>query len=371
MLKKNLRTILILVLLCSISLFIGSSTLRAKNQREKAVWQADIGSTIISPPVVSYPYLFVQTTKNIVALDFDTGDELWKTNWPRDPIVSINTANEVPLILEGNMLIAQRENSPVGVFSADTGELIWQQQSVPESSAYVINVHEGDIYIARYNSNLRSVNLANGVENWYATVPSRKIPQNIFHKDNLVYLFTGTSLSIFNQANGIEIIDKDRIQGVVGGQAEDKDVFYLAYIQGECSFTSLEISNLSENWCVSAKKASPLSRVNAVVVHGEVVYVSGSKLVALSKQTGEVLWSISGDTFSTPYFYQEKLYVQGKTQIFEIDQKTGKINKSIPLPEIFPVISWGLYRQVDIVGYEDYLFVSSGSNLYSFSLSQE
>jgi len=327
------------------------------------VWKFDAQSAVVGSPIFDGNNVYIQTETDVLALKSSTGTMIWKTSVLR----SSGDTDRHFLQIKDKILMVFRKESPALALSAETGDILWGNQPI-DRDVIDVSVYEDILYEARYSSFLTSYAIYSGNINWSSNVPSRT-SLYIFPEKDVVYLGTSSGLLAFDAAKGQVMWEYD-LKGLAGGMAKVNNILYLAFIKGECSFAAFDIQSLSYLWCIPKDNVSALSVINNVLVENNVVYVSGNKLVAVSSDSGNLIWqSETRDNFGPPVLSNNQMYTQGQSRIYEISLTTGKGESMFSYPNMY-IISWMSRSNIAPVIINDLILITIKNNLYAYKLNK-
>ena len=127
------------------------------------VWSVDVGEGPQSPAVVD-GVIYVATRYAVVALDADTGDELWRTEAPDDATVvelALDTASDTVV---ASAYTDPRNDGSIFALSMDDGSLRW---STPIAAPwYAPSVSDGTAFVWSHDAVLYAVSVETGAIRW-------------------------------------------------------------------------------------------------------------------------------------------------------------------------------------------------------------
>lgn len=353
-------TLIILVTISTFVLFYSSRDESSSIGTLK--WEFDAENKIVSPPLPQSPYIFLQTKNSILALELSTGKVVWD-------IPAQYSSGEIDrnfLGLKDNSLIVSRESNSIFVVSANTGKLIWGKKL--NKDVLDMEIYENTLYEAQYSAFLTSYDLFSGDVKWTANLPSRTSVY-IFPDSDIVYLGTNSSLFAYSSSNGQMVWHYD-FGGLVGNMVKNGNVLYVGFVKEErCTFEALNLESLESIWCLSREDAAPFLEISDMLVENNSLFVSGSRLMALSTASGKIVWNIEKNNyFSGLNIYKNQIYVQSRTEIYKFNKIDGKGSSVFSYPSTY-ILSWMSYSSINPVVYEGYIFITNNKKLYAYQLS--
>jgi outer membrane protein assembly factor BamB len=332
------------------------------NKLGQLAWEFDAQNEIIDSPLFDGTNIYLQSRTHVSAINPSSGSLVWKT-----PIMpSSGAARDNFLKMKDDTLVVIRAENPVVALSKQTGDVIWENQAT-HHRVLDASTFEDTVYEARQSWALTSFDLHSGEINWYSNVPDRT-SLFIFPEKDIVYLGTGSSLLAINASNGQLVWEHDW-KGLSGRMAKENHVLYLTFFaQRECAFAALDMRSLRFLWCISGKNDLAFSDINSVLVKDNVFYISGSKLIALAADTGKLIWqSEIRDSFGTLHIYQNKMYVQGQTKVYEVNLSTGKGHIMFSYPNMY-ITKWMAYSNIEPIIVNDQILITIENNLFAYKL---
>ena len=137
-------------------------------------WQADVSGEVVAQPIYDSGKIVIHTTRDdLIALDSETGDEVWMlTN--KQPKLTLR-GSATPSISKGGIVYG-RADGFVSVALLETGEALWQIPVARPSGATELDrlvdvdmqpiISNGVVYALAYNGNLVAIDLLKGEQLW-------------------------------------------------------------------------------------------------------------------------------------------------------------------------------------------------------------
>jgi hypothetical protein len=179
-------------------------------------WVADIGSIV--PPITAGGRVLVAAPSEIHALQAETGQRLWRA--PLEGPV------RAPMLIRGNLLLAQIEPDQLVALHLDTQAIAWR---LPIGSGRVqMNADERAVYLTMPDSRVVCVGLADGSIGWQRTLEGT-LSEPALGRDRVLIGSTTNSLWALDPDSGdVEWMWPGRIFGgdVIGATVDD-DVVYV------------------------------------------------------------------------------------------------------------------------------------------------
>ena len=290
------------------------------------MWIFEADGRVISTPVVKNSLVFIRTKDSIYALDGMSGKIIWQAKSRYDYYLSV-----APQTFE-NYLIVPEKYSRVGIFDIKTGQRIWQFLSNYEGrkdANFNSNVEEltcinNILYVARKNWKLSSYDLINNLVNWENNVEGRT-SLYIAADDQAVYLGSGHSLLAYEAKTGKKLwqIDYESFVGPI--LLDGTTLFVTLNYLNDTRLVALDLGTLLVKWQINYNLINE-TLINSLTIEGGVLYAGGSKLTAISKDDGSIMWSTREiGNIGKPVVINNKIYVRNtKTSLFEFDIETGQ-----------------------------------------------
>ena len=241
-----------------LGLAIGHSIHLIDPESGETVWQAKVDEEFTAGPGIGDGLVAaVDNNGDLLAFDLTSGEKLWQAAVKREVLTS-------PLVAQGKVVV-RTVDGQVMAFSTDQGTMTWRfRKNVPALSLHgssglvLINNQEG--FLTGFGSGkLVASNLISGQILWEASVSEQR------------------------GRNEIErLTDIDTTPVVMG------DTLYVASYQG--GIVSFSLSQRKVHW------NTPVSLFQEIAVDKNQLYATDEKgrVVSLSRDKGEILWSQEG-----------------------------------------------------------------------------
>jgi outer membrane protein assembly factor BamB len=279
--------------------YFGSRGLYALDMKGNVKWERDLGDMNTgfgegSSPALDGDRLVVNWDHEgesfIVALDKNTGKELWRT--PRDEKTTWST----PLIVEhqGKKQVITAATKKVRSYDLADGTLLWEGPALTPSCVaspvhangvvYVMSGYRGSaIYAIRLAEANGVITAAHQAIAWKHDRDTPWVPSPLLYGDELYFLKSNNGiLSVFNTKTGERIYGEQRLEGVANVYASPVGAAGRVYIAGREGAVAViqrgpQFKLLALNQLDDGFDASP-------VVVGNEIYLRGRKhLYRISK----------------------------------------------------------------------------------------
>lgn len=291
---------------------------------DMSFWSIDLGTenSLIVQPKLYEDSVYIQTETYISSYDINTGNRNWKTHFSLEnqEISSWNNPNSI--LVNDNNVFVDSKRKKVYVFDKQTGEMKWVEK-YPDLAREIndMMLYQNMLIISRHNSFLAAYNDLSGDFLWGNSVPSRTEAKLFPYKEYII-LATLDSLVFYDINNGVK--ETYNLNGSVDGYSLEQSNLFVVYDEGECTFSSLNIDVMENNWCTSIPFDFSLNNMN-IVYDNSTVYFFGNHLYALNKDTGEVLWEEKSERIINKlYIVGEYLYIIESGFISKLDKTTGE-----------------------------------------------
>jgi outer membrane protein assembly factor BamB len=140
---------------------------------------------------------------------------------------------------------------------------------------------------------------------------------------NVVYLSTSDTLQGIDPSTGEVLWEKD-FGSLITKILLDGNTLYLLLPFGQESLVALDLNTLQENWSIAATEFNN-EELRTILSEGDVLYVGGDRLYALSKDNGSILWE-SEETghLEQPLVIGNKVIVRNKEkELFLFEAESG------------------------------------------------
>lgn len=229
--------------------YFGSRGLYALDHKGNLKWQKDLGKMRTkmtfgegSSPALSGKYLVVNWDHEgddfIVALDKNTGNELWRQ--PRDEQTSWST----PLIVEynGTAQVIVNATAKVRSYELSSGKELWSvgpltQNAIPTAVAgngmiYCMSGFRGAALFALKPNTSGDLTGTEAVA-WTYNKDTPYVPSPLLYDDRL-YFFKGNdvTLTVLNAVTGKPVVEAERLQGATGVYASPVAAAGRIYVVG-------------------------------------------------------------------------------------------------------------------------------------------
>lgn len=245
---------------------------------------------------------------SVLAVDIETGQELWRFNTKEGAVWG------QPTYHEGITYITSLDRH-VYALDAESGELIWSRNLDGAISAKaIVNPDANLIYVPSFDNKLHALDLADGEEEWVAEATNWIWNAPAFVDDRLYYAdsngevfavsaVTGgpvwqTGIHGMNVVEGVVYNDPVEIKGAVqASPVHANDKVYIASVGNEESEEGLLVALSAETGEEVWQQTTPSPLFSTPVVVGEVIVVglqgeeNGELLIAYDLESGTEAWT--------------------------------------------------------------------------------
>jgi outer membrane protein assembly factor BamB len=328
----------------------------------RTLWRVAAGSLLEFPPVVAYGRLYVGTNNGrFLAVEADTGHVAWRKDFGRCIAASPTIGDRVVYqpLMDPSPCREHKQDAPgfVVALDADTGEELWRfRAGVVETSPLVVgnllyfgswdkkmyavdvNTHKavwifttgdqvkggpayanGTLYFASYDNKVYAVDArtgklrwsASGTANFYATPTLAYGRVFIGNTDGRVYAFGAqTGHLLWAKATGGFVYSSAGVYR--------KTVYVGSYSH---RFLALDAGSGDVRWSFATEGAIS----GAPTILDGIVYFSTlhGKTFGLDAQTGKKLWEFADGKYSPVVADEEHVYLAGYKKLYGLAPKTG------------------------------------------------
>jgi outer membrane protein assembly factor BamB len=309
--------------------------------------------------------LFIQTLDSIYSLDIHTGNILWQTNLPADPVYG------TPMMASGDILLAQGQRAEVAAYSADSGKLLWNHVT---DNYWIENmaIYENNLYIARYNAYLTAYNLSDGEILWSKDVPSRN-SLFVFADKDIVYLGTNHLMRIYDEQYSIPVnlFQEHNFKDAVNFMKKAGNTLYVAYYKNEgISILALDVSTFEDKWNIPYSQLPHISSINSMAIENDVLYAIGNRVAAISLQDGKVLWITNEEiSYEKSVIFRDVIYAMDETYLHIFNKNTGVETKRVPLPGLPSLVSLIQGKHANLMISDGFIILVSNGQVYCYPRS--
>jgi outer membrane protein assembly factor BamB len=279
------------------------------------VWVFNAPENVIATPLVKGNKVFVRTSDGIYALDVKSGKLLWRS-WS---IGSMGKDILFPSIIYsplfvGNILIVPEFDLNIAAFDEETGNLLWRSNIIAEgirhfndSSFGAICVQGDQILVARKNHKLTSYRAKDGAIQWAVDVPWRT-SLYLTSKPGKIYL--GARIIYVYDALDGKLLKEKELDGLIGPILVEDGVLYAGLQLQDMTLIALDANSLQEIWRIKEKNIGD-NNPRDFTSKGDILFLSGSRMTAISKSQGKILWVNEGNTFlERPVILNRNIYIR-------------------------------------------------------------
>lgn len=290
----------------------------------EVVWEKDLGRITAASPTVGEDVVYQPLMNRggeerktaagfLVALDADTGDELWR--------FKAGVMESSPLLADGVLYFGTFDDK-LYALDAETQEVRWTYKTGDDVKGGPVLVG-GTIYFGSYDGKIYAVNARSGKLRWSSEAQGGlRGAGNFYATPAVAYgrVFIGNTdgkVYAFGAKSGNLLWSKSTDGYVYGGAAIwEQTIFVGSY---DRHLYALDAATGDVRWEFDAKgriSGSP------TVLEG-IVYFSTleEKTYGLDAKTGKVVWTFPDGKYSPIVADKERVYLTGHTRVYALDPK--------------------------------------------------
>ncbi len=273
-------------------------------------WRFRAGADIATKLTTDGEVVVARTTREVVALDVQTGTVRWRRTVPRG---IFPLANQAPLLI-GDGLVVVPHYRGVMVLDSRDGAIVWQvHEPEPEGGAYPAAITPDTIYVVGYD--VIAYDRPTGAVRWRVPVPGQpRSAAGVFAQQDVVLLIASESLQIREADNGVLLWkmvwqDPSERWNSVGAVLRDGRLYHGVGLRPE-GIAAFDVASRREVWRTSTE-ADFYSSAPAFA-SGRVFLASDASPAAFDTETGAVLWrsTIPAGHYLGPALVGGVLYVR-------------------------------------------------------------
>jgi outer membrane protein assembly factor BamB len=295
------------------------------------VWEVKVNNndSLVSQPQIYDGNLYIQTETEVIAYNTSTGKLLWRS--PLLEEVKPGSITIHPLIIDQLRIVVQSQQTIISVLNRETGKPIWNTNVPSEYSTVEDMVVEKDkVIVSNYDSDISAYDIVDGSFVWSnSNVPSRT-GLELFPFENKLILGTFRALTLYDIDNG-QMLDSHNLEGDVDAYSLDGDHLFIVFDSGKCIFSSLDLKNMENDWCVTPSYDFLLNNME-MVYDNENLYVFGNKMYGINKETGATLWEAKPqDVFKYPIIIGDSIYITDANYLYKMNKNSGSKTAKIKI----------------------------------------
>ena len=192
--------------------------------------------------------------------------------------------------------------------------------------------------------------------------------------EDKVYLGTGESIFAYGAHTGelVELLWEYKLNKLADYMEKKDGIVYIAnYQEKGFSFSALDLNTLENKWSASSRTPQEISWIDSMVFENNILYGIGSRIVAVSLSSGDILWvSDKKETYESAVINGDEIYAVDRSYFYILDKASGIEKKRIPLLGITlaPLMSWLFGSHTNLFISNDLLIVVSNNQVNCFKL---
>lgn len=333
------------------------------------VWEISLDSQVSSTPVVYGSHVFIRTLDSLYAIDPLTGSKIWQSYTESDTKQNANTINQAPIVGNGLVFVSETD-SKIAAFQIDSGNLAWRTEPIqannvnPGVALIESMVIEGQVLcVARGSWDLTTYDSMTGDILWVNNVPNRSALTLSKNQGN-IYLASNKKITEFQSHSGDVLWERDFYK-ILGDVALEDNVLFIAFYSDDIGIIAIDLQTKNQIWSVNVADLE-IGDTKKITLNQDRFYVSANKMLAVSKETGDVIWITEDmEYLETPVFIDNSLFVRNiRRQLFMLNATNGDILGTLSV-KLNAVMKWEKERGP--VVYQDILLVPFGDNrIYAY-----
>jgi len=306
------------------------------NFPKKPVWFYQDKDEVVSTLVSDDSLVILRTCCSIIALDAETGNELWRTDSISPHRIYRDELALAPRISR-DFLIVPEDASIVAVYKISTGQLLWRTDQ-PEielkapGSAMVENfeIYDDLLFVIRNDWRLSAYNLLTGDLLWESPV-KQKSTSDLEVDSDCVYVSESKVLRCYDPINGNIKWEKAFDNFIRPILLDKKNIFIAKYLDSSI-LLSMNIDTWNTNWAILKNEISD-ERIYKLELNRDILYAAGERLYAISTKNGSILWSSEElGLLEQPIPFNEYVMVRNvDKELYKLDADNGKVTGQMTL----------------------------------------
>lgn len=293
-------------------------------------WVLSLHDNVAATRFTDGTLIFIRTTREIVAVDPDTGEQVWAAE-------SAGRRGQISPVVAGQIILAPELDGSVAAFATQDGELLWRGCNICEGYDEVgsIAVFENLTFVARGNDQLTAYDLQTGHVMWKAGPVGRALP-DVATYDGQVILAADDFLGVFAADSGDVLWQETSEVRFLHGITMHGSILYTVTVNSRANeplITAYDVASHDRLWSVPYPSTSnPIAHY--LTISGNTLYVTGGNvLLALSVQDGQTLWQfeIRHSLQRAIATDQGLVLVRSSDLLYALDSATGVQLGRLPL----------------------------------------
>lgn len=256
--------------------------------------------------------------------------------WIRDSLAKQNDGfrkiNRMTPIVYKEKVIMGNALDGVVAYNQESGQELWRI-AIPygvEASGTAIRDR---LFVGSNNGKMYSIDLSLGTVLWTFDTKSEAVAEPLLFDGTLYFISGSQSIFALDAATGKQLWTYNRqdtanLMTIRGGSkpAISNGILYVGFSDG--SLVSFNAKTGSQQWEISLNKNTRFKDIDSSpIIDGEFIYISSydDKLYCVSKNKGEIVWSIKGGGVSTPVISGDRIiFGSSKSEMVSVYKKDGK-----------------------------------------------
>jgi outer membrane protein assembly factor BamB len=311
-------------------------------------WVFRTQEKIPGTPFFSGGKIFIPTSKNVYAVDSNTGNLLWKSYYQGLSYPDLSFRNNgVPPILCDGILVVPSQNDSLTAFSEQSGAIFWNSPYDPgepdnllhpEETNYVESLScAGDtLFVTRFNRGIYAIHPKTGENIWINTEIENRGYFATQINEKILYTFDTSFIYACDPDTG-NILWKKDIGEAVSSILLENDILYVAYFDPNPGLLAFDLSALKPIWDIKTSLPDT-SLFHYLAIDKETIYTTGDSLIAFDKNTGKMKWNSNPFyKLGKPVILGNTLYVRDPaTNLYAFDIQTGKYSVALKIQANWP-----------------------------------
>jgi len=288
----------------------------------KPIWVFEAQDQVVNTPVIQDDRVFIRGEMDVYSLSAQDGTLLWKANYPVEPNV------DFPQMAISDILLVPGGRSSVVSYSSEDGAVLWADHwlhSIGQSPAISITFLDDIVYVARPGATITAYEQKNGNILWQDHVLARSY-LFMYNNEDSVFIAARHIFKSYDGVSGKQLFEKD-FGEYIGPILIDKDILYIEKGIDQVKLVAIRLPSYTTIWETTLPGYSNF-RTNTLTSYNHILLASGEALIALDKNTGELLWEKSHDEIGDagrPIVLDSRVYVRNESgTLWSLDLDTGK-----------------------------------------------
>ncbi|MBC7466598.1 MAG: PQQ-binding-like beta-propeller repeat protein [Bdellovibrio sp.] len=256
--------------------------------------------------------------------------------WVRDSLAKKNDGfrkiNRMTPIVYKNKIIMGNAVDGLVAYNQESGQELWRV-NIPygvEASGTAIRDR---LFVGSNNGKMYSIDLTNGSVLWTFDTKSEAVAEPLLFDGSLYFISGSQSIFALDAATGKQLWtynrqDTSNLMTIRGGSkpALSNGILYVGFSDG--SLVSFNAKTGSQQWEISLNKNTRFKDIDSSpIVDGDYLYINSydDKLYCVSKNKGEIVWSVKSGGVSTPVISGDRIiFGSSKSEMISVYKKDGK-----------------------------------------------